>query len=183
MDQREQTSGQSCLNSDQNPRLRARFVRIGRISWQKLGRTRARFVHSLGGAQRTRRHGSFNLLAWTVAPDHTGGAGETTCGTTLTEIGRFRPCFGRLRPGSFQAILTGCGLISGGAGWRGGAPREDEDQMASGAALVAMAPTLLGTSGCWFLYDISNYGVGIFTTAIFPSKPGLDTARLMVHSR
>eukprot|EP00932_Pfiesteria_piscicida_P002528 SRR837773.12461.p1 GENE.SRR837773.12461~~SRR837773.12461.p1 ORF type:complete len:369 (+),score=53.12 SRR837773.12461:128-1108(+) len=43
-------------------------------------------------------------------------------------------------------------------------------------ALHAMRWSLAGTAGSWFLYDIVTYGVGLFSTVIFPTAPGYDTA-------
>jgi PHS family inorganic phosphate transporter-like MFS transporter len=43
-------------------------------------------------------------------------------------------------------------------------------------ALKAMSWSLLGTAGSWFLYDIITYGVGLFTTTIFRTEAGVQSA-------
>jgi PHS family inorganic phosphate transporter-like MFS transporter len=62
----------------------------------------------------------------------------------------------------------GSGVVGGGsAPGATGAP-------ASAAWTPALSRTLLGTAGCWFLYDVSAYGVGVNTPAllqaIFPAE-------------
>lgn len=46
----------------------------------------------------------------------------------------------------------------------------------SAKALWSMRWSLAGTAGSWFLYDIVTYGVGLFSTLIFPTAPGYETA-------
>ena len=48
------------------------------------------------------------------------------------------------------------------------------------AALGAMSRALVGTAGAWFLYDVVTYGVGLFTTTIFPAGAGLASARTVL---
>mmetsp|Transcript_10582 Transcript_10582/g.23338 ORF Transcript_10582/g.23338 Transcript_10582/m.23338 type:complete len:509 (-) Transcript_10582:153-1679(-) len=48
------------------------------------------------------------------------------------------------------------------------------------AALWHMRWSLIGTAGSWFLYDIATYGVGLFSTEIFPTEPGHDTAIVLL---
>jgi len=47
-------------------------------------------------------------------------------------------------------------------------------------ALMSMQRALAGTVVSWFLYDIVTYGVGLFTTTIFPAEPGLAAARTVL---
>ena len=62
-------------------------------------------------------------------------------------------------------------------------PQQQPQQQELAQAPVAQAPapwtpalsrTLLGTAGCWFLYDISAYGIGVYTPqvlqAIYPAE-------------
>jgi len=48
-------------------------------------------------------------------------------------------------------------------------------------ALSAMSWSLAGTAGAWFLYDIVTYGVGLFSTEIFPAAPGMASAKLVLY--
>lgn len=45
-------------------------------------------------------------------------------------------------------------------------------------ALLNMKRSLAGTAGTWFLYDVATYGVGMFSTTIFETKPGLESAKV-----
>jgi len=48
-------------------------------------------------------------------------------------------------------------------------------------ALCAMSWTLAGTAGTWFIYDVVTYGVGLFSTSIFPARTGLDSATIVLR--
>mmetsp|Transcript_50631 Transcript_50631/g.147247 ORF Transcript_50631/g.147247 Transcript_50631/m.147247 type:complete len:480 (+) Transcript_50631:224-1663(+) len=49
-----------------------------------------------------------------------------------------------------------------------------------GGALTAMRRTFVGTCGCWLFFDITNYGLGMFATALFPAEQGTGTAVTML---
>lgn len=62
-------------------------------------------------------------------------------------------------------------------------PRRPSVQAAVGGkmkALWTMRVSLAGTAGSWFFYDICTYGVGLFTTSIFPAAPGLESAKMVL---
>mmetsp|Transcript_64077 Transcript_64077/g.139381 ORF Transcript_64077/g.139381 Transcript_64077/m.139381 type:complete len:452 (+) Transcript_64077:156-1511(+) len=48
------------------------------------------------------------------------------------------------------------------------------------SALMAMPRTVLGTAGSWLLYDVVAYGVGLFTTEIFPALPGMGSSMVVL---
>jgi len=57
---------------------------------------------------------------------------------------------------------------------------EDPAEESRTAALWAMRKTLLGTGGSWFLYNIVTYGTGMFSTTIFHSAPGIQSAMMVM---
>mmetsp|Transcript_56111 Transcript_56111/g.108262 ORF Transcript_56111/g.108262 Transcript_56111/m.108262 type:complete len:498 (+) Transcript_56111:51-1544(+) len=73
-------------------------------------------------------------------------------------------------------------------GWRRATRRvPDASLVAAGPspptkdALCAMSWTLAGTAGTWFIYDVVTYGVGLFSTSIFPARTGLDSATIVLR--
>jgi len=54
--------------------------------------------------------------------------------------------------------------------------------LAQFAALWHMRKSVLGTSGCWFLYNMISYGIGLFITTIFATRPGLESANLTLFT-
>jgi len=54
--------------------------------------------------------------------------------------------------------------------------------LAQFSAVWHMRKSVLGTSGCWFLYNLISYGIGLFTTTIFATQPGLDSANLTLFT-
>lgn len=48
------------------------------------------------------------------------------------------------------------------------------------AALGAMKYSLVGTIGVWLIYDVVTYGVGLFSTTIFPAEPGFASAKVVL---
>jgi len=57
---------------------------------------------------------------------------------------------------------------------------KQEAKGSSASALWMMRRSLAGTAGSWLLYDIVTYGVGLFTTMIFPAAPGFDSALVVL---
>jgi len=47
------------------------------------------------------------------------------------------------------------------------------------AGLMAMKWSLAGTVGAWLIYDIVTYGVGLYSTTIFPAEPGIASAKIV----
>jgi PHS family inorganic phosphate transporter-like MFS transporter len=47
------------------------------------------------------------------------------------------------------------------------------------AAIATMKYSIAGTVGVWLLYDVVTYGVGLFSSTIFPAEPGLATAKIV----
>jgi len=47
-------------------------------------------------------------------------------------------------------------------------------------ALWTLRRALAGTAGSWLLYDVVTYGVGLFTTTIFPAAPGMASAKTVL---
>lgn len=48
------------------------------------------------------------------------------------------------------------------------------------AALSAMKWSMVGTVGVWFIYDVVTYGVGLYSTTIFQTAPGLASAQVVL---
>lgn len=61
-----------------------------------------------------------------------------------------------------------------------GSADASDDHWAQLAALRAMPRSMAGCAGSWFLYDICTYGVGQFSTVIFPAAPGVETAKILL---
>jgi len=49
------------------------------------------------------------------------------------------------------------------------------------AALKAMKWSLVATVGGWLLYDVVPYGTGLYSTTIFPAKPGMASAEVVLY--
>lgn len=49
------------------------------------------------------------------------------------------------------------------------------------SGLLAMRWTLAGTSGTWLIYNVVTFGVGLFSTSIFPAASGLAAAGIVLR--
>lgn len=64
-------------------------------------------------------------------------------------------------------------------GWLQAQPAQ-QDWREKVAALSAMKWSMVGTVGVWFIYDVVTYGVGLYSTTIFQTAPGLASAQVVL---
>jgi len=90
----------------------------------------------------------------------------------------WRGCFAIGAAFALAIAMLRYALLNETASFRNTDSKNREDSMIS--ALWAMRRCLAGTVVGWFLYDVVTYGLGLFSSTIFPAEPGVATAKVLL---